>query len=114
VPHGVAVAAGLGAAIDWNIDGAADAFGPVATAAGVPVTELGGVVRDLLAACDFASVVAGVGPLLVEPDALADTMIAVENQPMHDNNCRRPDDGERRQLAAATLTLWDEMIRAAP
>ena len=97
MPHGVAVAVGLGAALDWNIDGAADAFAPVAVAAGVPVSTLGGVYRDLLDACAFATAVAGVGPLAVEPDALADTMIAVENQPMYDNNCRRADDAERRR-----------------
>ena len=60
VPHGVAVAVGLGAAIDWNIDGAANAS-PVAGAAGVPVTTLGGMYRDLLDVCVFATAVAGSG-----------------------------------------------------
>ena len=35
VPHGVAVAVGLGAALDWNIDGAPDAFGAGGVAVGV-------------------------------------------------------------------------------
>ena len=112
VPHGVAVAVGLGAALDWNIDGAADAFAPVAVAAGVPVSTLGRVYRDLLDACAFATAVAGVGPLAVESDALADTMIAVENQPMYENNCRRADDAERVALAAATVRLWGDLLAA--
>ena len=113
VPHGVAVAVGLGAAIDWNIDGVPDAFDSVATAVGVPVTALGGAYRALLEACGFASVVRQVGPLLVDSNTLADTMIAVENRPMYDNNCRTVDDAARLALAVATLTLWDEMVRAA-
>lgn len=114
VPHGVAVAVGLGAAIDWNIDGVPDAFESVATAVGVPVTALGEAYRELLEACEFASAVSRVGPLAVAPNALAATMIAIENQPMYDNNCRTVDDSARRDLATATLTLWDVMIRAAP
>ena len=112
VPHGVAVAVGLGAAIDWNVDGAPDAFAPVAAAVGVPASALGDAYRALLEACDFASVVAQVGPLLVDPDELADTMIAVENRPMYDNNCRTIDDDARRALAANTVRLWHELAVA--
>lgn len=113
VPHGVSVAVGLGAAIDWNVDGVPDAFASVAKAVGVPVTALGDAYRRLLEACGFASVVAGLGPLLVGSDDLADTMIAVENQPMYDNNCRPADDAARSQLAGATLHTWDELVGAA-
>ena len=113
VPHGVSVAVGLGAAIDWNVGGAPEAFASVSRTVGVPVEAIGDAYRRLLEACEFASVVAHVGPLAVEPDALADTMIAVENQPMHDNNCRRPDGAGRSTLAAATLRLWDEFVGAA-
>ena len=35
VPHGVAVAVGLEAALTWNIEGAPSTLGPVATALGV-------------------------------------------------------------------------------
>ncbi len=109
VPHGVSVAVGLGAAIDWNIDGAPDAYAPVADAAAVGVAALADAYRDLLEASRFASVVGALGPLEVDVDDLADTMVAVENQPMYDNNCRHADDAERRELAAATLRLWDEL-----
>ena len=61
----------------------------------------------------FASVVGALGPLEVDVDDLADTMVAEENQPMYDNNCRHADDAERRELAAATLRLWDELRGAA-
>lgn len=113
VPHGVAVAVALAAALDWNISGAADAFAPVAAAAGVPVAALGGVYGDLLDACAFGAAVAGVGPLAVEPTALADTMIAVENRPMCDNNCRHADEADRAVLASATLSLWSDLLAAS-
>jgi alcohol dehydrogenase class IV len=113
VPHGAAVAAGLGAAIDWNIAGTPEAFEPVAAAAGVPVAAIGETLRDLFGDCAFASVVAGIGPLRVEADALAERMAAIENRPMYENNCRRPDDADRKQLAVTTLALWDEMTRTA-
>lgn len=112
VPHGVAVAAGLVAAIDWNVGGAPDAFAAVATAVGVPVEALGATYRDLLDACEFASVVAGIGPLMIDAGDLADAMVAIENRPMYDNNCRTVDDRARPMLATATLTLWDELVAA--
>jgi len=114
VPHGVSVAIGLGAAIDWNIEGSPDSFASVGATVGVPVTALGDVYRTLLQATQFPAAVARVGPLGVDPDALADMMVAVENRPMYDNSCRLADDGERLALAEATVHVWDEMTRAAP
>ena len=114
VPHGVSVAVGLGAAIDWNIDGAPESFASVAGVVGVPVTALGDVYRTLLEASGFSLALVGVGPLSVDPADLAETMVAVENRPMYDNNCRLADDGERLALARSTLHVWDEMTRAAP
>ena len=40
VPHGVAVAIGLAAALDWNVDGAPEAYTSAAAALGRPVGEL--------------------------------------------------------------------------
>ena len=37
-------------------------------------------------------------------------MIAIENRPMYDNNCRRADDAERLALAAATVNLWADLL----
>lgn len=113
VPHGVSVAVGLGAAIDWNLDGAPDDFAGVAAAAGVPVRALGDVYRGLLEASRFPSVVAAFGPLGIDPEDLAAAMIAVENRPMYDNNCRRADGAQRLALAEATLRLWAEMSGAS-
>lgn len=109
VPHGVSVAIGLGAAIDWNIDGACGAFASVADAVGVPVSALDDGYRSLLEASRFGAAVTRVGPLGVDPGDLAETMVAVENRPMFDNNCRRAADSERLSLARAALRLWDEL-----
>ncbi|MBA3286885.1 MAG: iron-containing alcohol dehydrogenase, partial [Acidimicrobiia bacterium] len=99
VPHGVSVAVGLGAALAWNVAGAPEAFGTVADVIGRPVHELADAYRELLTACEFPAAVRLVGPLELEADELAATMIAVENRPMYDNNCRRADGAERVQLA---------------
>lgn len=113
VPHGVAVAVGMAAAIDWNTDGEPAAFAVVAEALGVRVTQLGDVYRRLLAASDFATAVGRVGTLDIDPGELAGEMIAAENQPMFDNSCRRPDDSERHVLATQTLDVWNELARSA-
>ena len=40
LPHGAAVAIGLEATLAWNVEGASDAFAPVAAALGVPVAGI--------------------------------------------------------------------------
>ena len=37
-------------------------------------------------------------------------MIAEENRPMHDNNCRLADAADRRFLAEATLARWSALV----
>jgi len=114
VPHGVAVAVGLGAALDWNVAGAPDAFGPLAPVApGRPPAAIGDVYRQLVDDADLAAAVHRCGPLTLDVGEVAATMVAPENRPMYDNNCRRADADERHSLAAATLTLWEALLPQA-
>ena len=110
VPHGVAVAVALAAALPWNAAGAPDALGAVATAFGRPVDELADAYRELLVATGLPAAVARIGPLDVDADVLAAELLALENVPMHDNNCRRPDEPDRRHLARSTLRTWADLL----
>ena len=67
------------------------------------------VLRDLFATTGFASVVARMPDHALDPLAIADTMIAAENQPMFDNNSRVPTDSERHDLAAMTVESWKRL-----
>jgi hypothetical protein len=84
----------------------------VAAALGCPAGELPDAYARLLVAAGFPAAVRRVGALAVSAPALAAAMVADENVPMFDNNCRRADDAERTELAASTLGTWDE-LRAA-
>ena len=108
VPHGVAVAAGLRAALEWNIAGGDGAYEPVATALGCSLADVPSRVDALLDGCRFADVVRRVGPLAIDVDELAQMLVADENRPMHDNNCRLAGDDDRRHLAESTLSWWSE------
>jgi len=110
VPHGLAVAVGLAAALPWNVEGAPEAFAPVAKVLGVPVDELARVYADLLAAASFTDACRRVGPLDIDPAALAAEMVEGANVPMLRNNCRLVADDERLALADATLRLWNELV----
>ena len=98
VPHGVAVAIGLAAALDWNVDGAPDAYTSAAAALGRPVGELPDLLAELLAAVTLSAAVRRLPALELEPDQIAAAMVAEENLPMYRNNCRR---GRRRRAAPA-------------
>ena len=83
VPHGVAVAIGLEAALAWNVEGAPAAFTGVAAALGTGVAEVADEYRRSVASSGFAGVVAGLPesrPRRRRPSAEA--MVAEENLPM--------------------------------
>ena len=61
VPHGVAVAVGLGAVIEWNVAGRPEAFASVARTLGRPVTDVPEIYAGLLRARGFPSAVARLG-----------------------------------------------------
>ena len=78
VPHGVAVAIGLAAALDWNVEGAPDTYVSAAVALGRPINAL----PDLFSESDGGRDQPRDEPaaeLEVEVDELAAGMIAEEN-----------------------------------
>jgi alcohol dehydrogenase class IV len=114
VPHGVAVAIGLAAALDWNVDGVPEAYATAAGALGRPVGELPHLLDELLSAVEFTAAIRRLPELELEPGQLAAAMVVDENLPMYRNNCRLADDAERRQLAGRALSLWSELWSARP
>jgi alcohol dehydrogenase class IV len=109
LPHGVAVSIGLDAAIEWNVEGAPDAYEVAATAFEASPADLPAVLRDLFIASRFHEVMRGLPTRDLSADAIAGMMIATENQPMFDNNSRVPSDHERLELAEMTVQSWERL-----
>ncbi|MGD9705458.1 MAG: iron-containing alcohol dehydrogenase [Acidimicrobiia bacterium] len=106
VPHGVAVAIGLHAALEWNVQGAPEVFEGVAAAFDRSARELPAALTELFAATGFERAVAGLPDAALDADAIAALMAAPENAPMLQNNCVVPSARERRDLAALTVETW--------
>ena len=109
VPHGVSVAIGLAAALDWNVDGAPGAYASAAVALGRPAAELPDLLRELLWSVGMPGATGRLPELDIDADLLDSAMVAEENLPMYRNNCRLADDTDRRQLAARALAVWSEL-----
>ncbi|MCU1359769.1 MAG: adh [Ilumatobacteraceae bacterium] len=110
VPHGVSVAVGLHAALNWNVDGSPDAFDDAAAALGCSVDGVPDTLAALFAQTDMAAVVRNLGSGGFDPAAVAETMAAPENQPMLNNNARPIDDDARAMLAGRTVAVWDQLV----
>jgi alcohol dehydrogenase len=110
VPHGISVAVGLRAALEWNVTGEPDAYTAAATAMECDVDAIAGVFAQLC-------VDAGLGAAMssrdvgMSVDEIAATMNAVENQPMLHNNARAVDDDDRHALAEHTVGVWHGLAR---
>lgn len=110
VPHGIAVAIGLQASLDWSIagagarfDGVADAFGADGGARG-----LARAYADWLDRLDFPALAAPALAADMDARALADAMAGEENLPMARNGARAPADGDLEALARRTVALCDD------
>jgi alcohol dehydrogenase len=105
IAHGVSVAVGLRAALEWNIAGQADAYAEAATAMGCDVDDIADVFATL---CNESRLHAAMGPadVTMSVDDIATTMNTIENQPMLINNSRVVSDDDRRMLAARTVEVW--------
>jgi alcohol dehydrogenase class IV len=114
VPHGVAVAVGLGASLRWSVADAPDAYRAVAAALGQPVMAVPDVYAALLVGAGLPAAVRRVGALPVSVGDLAMAMAAEENLPMLTNSSRVPSDAGRTLLAEATLALWDDLAASEP
>jgi alcohol dehydrogenase class IV len=111
VPHGVAVAIGVAAALDWNVDGEPGAYTSAAAALGRPVHDLPDLLGELAAAVALSTAIRRLPEPELDADQIAASMVAEENLPMYRNNCRVADDAERRQLAVRTLAVWTDLRR---
>lgn len=113
LPHGISVAIGLDAAIEWNVAGAPDAYETAASAFNASARDVPTIVRDVFEASSIDVVMATMPALDLDAPALAEVMIAVENQPMVNNNSRVPDDAERQMLAELTVESWRRLRSTA-
>ncbi len=108
VPHGVAVAVGMVAALDWNVAGAAEAYDAVAAALGIEPGAVPSWFTGLARSVGLGAVLAGRGPLALDPEDIARWMVAEENRPMYANNARQAGAGDRMALAERTVACWTE------
>jgi alcohol dehydrogenase len=109
VPHGVAVAVGLEAALDWNLEGAPASFGTLAMALGAGPREMAGCYRALWVSGGLPAAVAAVPSVRLDAAAIAATMVTEENLPMVRNNCRLPDGDDIQDLARRTADAWTSL-----
>jgi alcohol dehydrogenase len=108
VPHGISVAVGLDAALRWNVDGEPHAYDDAAAAWNCSADAVPDAYRRFCGDVELATAVAPLDAQL-DPQTVATTMIAVENQPMLHNNARRVDDDDRMLLAEATRAVWQRL-----
>jgi alcohol dehydrogenase len=110
IAHGISVAVGMRAALEWNVAGQSVAYGDAATAMRCNVERVPDLFAEL---CDNSGLASAVGSAetTMSADDIATTMIAIENRPMLDNNARGVDDDDRRMLAERTIDVWRGLRR---
>jgi alcohol dehydrogenase len=105
LPHGISVATGLRAALEWNVSGEPDAYADAAVALGCRVDEVPAMFATLCNGSGMAVAMVGLDATMVADDVAA-TMNAVENQPMLNNNARPVSESDRELLAQRTVDMW--------
>jgi alcohol dehydrogenase len=105
IPHGVAVTVALEATLAWNIEDATEAYSSAAEVFGVKPSELPQTFKQFLEQTQFSSAIKTQATL--EPQAIADLMNALENQPMLGNNARVVSETQRLELAEMTMRVWE-------
>jgi alcohol dehydrogenase class IV len=110
VPHGISVAVGLRAALEWNVAGRPSAYVDAASALSCEVEEVATVFATL---CDDAGLHTAIGTadVAMSVEEITGTMNAIENQPMLNNNARAVSDDDRRMLAERTVQVWRGLRR---
>ncbi len=108
VPHGISVAVGLSAALEWNCSGEPDAYVDAAIALDCRIDEVPAMFATLCNSVGIAAAMAGLEKIL-SVDDIADTMNEVENQPMLENNSRLIGESDRVMLAERTLGVWQRL-----
>ncbi|MCU1390104.1 MAG: putative oxidoreductase (iron-containing alcohol dehydrogenase family) [Ilumatobacteraceae bacterium] len=106
LPHGASVAIGLDAAIDWNVEGAPDAYADAGAAFGGSSADVPLALRELFESSRFPEVMRRFPDIDLVAADIAEMMVATENQPMFANNSRTADDADRMMLAELTVQSW--------
>jgi hypothetical protein len=99
---------GLAAALEWNVAGEPEAYADVAAAWNRAPDTIARAYTDLCSTVQLAEAMATLD-IRIDPELVATTMIAPENQPMLHNNARLVDDSARVMLAEATLSVWQRL-----
>lgn len=110
LPHGMAVALGLQATLDWSLAGATGNYHAAAESLSLSgdANSLVEQYSVLLARVDFTACLAPFAQLNPDPTRLADCMQIAENRAMADNNARLPEPADFARLAARTVELWHD------
>jgi alcohol dehydrogenase class IV len=108
LPHGMSVAVGLRAALEWNTAGEPDAYVDAATALECRIDEVPAMFATLCQSSGMVSAMSGLDAAM-SVDHIASTMFAIENQPMLDNNARPVAEADRQLLAERTVDVWDRL-----
>lgn len=109
LPHGVAVALGLQASLDWSVTGAPGRFSAAAAAfePGFEAAQLSAGCGDWMESLDFGPIAAALLPDRLDSDIIAAAMAADENAPMARNSARPPQADEFRDLAERVVTVCE-------
>ena len=105
VPHGISVATGLRAALEWNVSGAPEAYADASAALGCRVDEVPAMFATLCNSSGMAAAMVGLEATMSVHE-IAATMNAIENQPMLNNNARAISETDRGTLAERTVEMW--------
>ena len=108
VPHGISVAVGLSAALEWNVAGRPDAYLDTARALGCATDEIAEVFARLCIESGLRAATVALEPTMAADD-IAVAMNAVENQPMLHNSARQVDEADRDMLARRTVEVWQRL-----
>jgi alcohol dehydrogenase class IV len=113
VPHGIAVALGLQASLEWSMAGDPARYAAVAPAFGVAEDEPHALVRafdEWLEALDFPAAARPALPGTLDAAALAREMANPANQPMSRNNARPAAEADLDPLAERVATCWSACL----
>lgn len=108
VPHGLAVALGLRATLEWCLETGAAAYREVAQAIapGSTPADLPALVDELYERVGFCAHLARFATAPLDVERLAAEMAAPENRPMATSNVRRPETEELADVAAMVAEWW--------
>lgn len=109
LPHGIAVALGLQASLDWSVAGAAERFSAAAAAfePGLETEQLPAACGNWMQQLGFGPIAAALLPSSLDAALLGEAMAATENAPMARNSARPPQAEEFTGLAERVIAVCE-------